>query len=124
MRMLKTFLVAMAFPLAITTAIVIMWSSYVSAGIVTINFPTDLASPCTLACLDTTADGFRISPEHHYDTVVVHPPNGLPGIGWDADGGVNPGYLGSSVPRFLFLPAFPMLGPASISTTMAFHLGS
>ena len=124
MRILKTSLVAMAFLPAITTAIVIMWAAYVSAGIVTINFPTDLASPCTLACLDTTADGFRISPEHHYDTVVVHPPNGLPGIGWDADGGVNPGYLGSSVPRFLFLPAFPMLGPASISTTMAFHLGS
>src|SRR5215467_10552211 len=87
--------------------LVIIWSSYASAGIVTINFPADLASPCTFVCLNTTADGFRISPQHHYDTVVLTSiiPTSLPGIGWDASGGANPDYLGSSVP--VAPPVFP-----------------
>ena len=80
--------------------LVIIWSSYASAGIVTINFPADLASPCTFVCLNTTADGFRISPQHHYDTIVLTStiPTSLPGIGWDASGGVNPDYLGPVMP--------------------------
>jgi len=94
----------------VTAALVIIWSSYVSAGIVTINFPTDLASPCTIDCLNTTADGFRISPSDHYDAVVVGvaspcPPATtcpVPGIGWDFSHTPNPDYLG------------PPLGPPPI----------
>jgi hypothetical protein len=89
----------------VTAALVIIWSSYVSAGILTINFPADLADPCTLICThNTTADGFRISPQFHYDTFVVHFPIGLPGIGWDNNSSLNPDYLGSSVP---IPPVFP-----------------
>src|SRR5262245_22964306 len=91
------FLFRVKFVGAITTAIVIIWSSYVSAGIVTINFPTDLADPCISICThNTTADGFRISPKFHYDTFVVNPCCPLlPGIGWDANNFVpNPDYLG------------------------------
>jgi len=77
-----------------TVALVIICSSYVNAGIVTINFPTDLADPCIEICThNTTADGLRISPEFHYDTFVVN--GGGPGIGWDANNSVlNPDYLG------------------------------
>src|SRR5262245_61986281 len=95
----------------VTAALVIIWSSYVSAGIVTINFPTDLASPCTEGCVhNTTADGFRISPSDHYDASVVGvaspcPPATscpVPGIGWDFQHTPNPDYLG------------PPLGPPPI----------
>jgi hypothetical protein len=34
----------------VTAALVIIWSSSVSAGIVAINFPGDLADPCVSGC--------------------------------------------------------------------------
>jgi len=76
----------------------------VSAGVITIHFPSDLASPCLDYCRNTTADGFRISPNWHYDTVVIQntPQMFVPGIGWDSEpgGGMNPDYLGKPFPPF------------------------
>jgi hypothetical protein len=82
---------------AITTAIVIMWSASVSAGILTLHFPDDLADPtCDLGCNhNTTADGFRISPANFYQTTVVC--CGflvVPALSWDDSPQPNPDYLG------------------------------
>src|SRR5215470_3737893 len=88
---------------AITSAIVIMWSASVSAGILTLHFPKDLADPaCDLGCNhNTTADGFRISPANFYVTQVVccgvdQLGNFLsaPGLAWDDSPQPNPDYLG------------------------------
>jgi len=73
----------------------------VSAGIVAINFPGDLADQtCHISCFNTTADGFRISPSRHYDTFVLQGPTSAPGIGWDSEpgGGSKPNYLGPPFP--------------------------
>src|SRR5215470_827333 len=88
----------------VTVALVLLWSSYVGAGVLTIDFPADLANypACRTICRNTTADGFRISPSAHYDTVVFtplgEPPQfNVPGIGWDGTFGPNPDYLGPPV---------------------------
>jgi hypothetical protein len=105
----------------VTIALVLTWSSCVNAGgIVTINFPGDLASSCGAGCRNATAGGFRISPETHYDTVVTFACtiDGCPrGIGWDRDGDRNPDYLGSSSSSrllsvsLLFPPDRPLYRP-------------
>ena len=83
--------------------LVIMWSSYATAGVITVHFPTDLADNAPFVFHNSTADGFRISPRCHYDNVIN--PTGvdaIPGIGWDSAGcgsfpsGFNPAYLGPS----------------------------
>jgi hypothetical protein len=98
----------------VTMALVLTWSSCVNAGgIVTINFPADLADPCPGGCShNTTADGFRISPEEHYDRVVVGFPDNFPGIGWDQFGD-NSDYLGSysSSRLLLSFPGRPLYRP-------------
>ena len=63
-----------------------MSSGYVYAGVITINFPTDLADPRHLTFHNTTAKGFRISPGCHYDISVAVDTTTLPGIGWDRSG--------------------------------------
>ena len=89
---------------AITTAIVIMWSASVSAGILTMHFPEDLADrACDLGCNhNTTADGFRISPADFYSTILVC--CGflvVPALSWDDSPSPNPDYLGPNPPQQL-----------------------
>jgi len=85
---------------AITTAIVIMWSASVSAGILTLHFPDVLADQCPLGCNhNTTADGFRISPANFYQTNLVC--CGflvVPALSWDDSPQPNPDYLGPPPP--------------------------
>jgi hypothetical protein len=78
----------------ITTAFIITWVSYASAGLLTINFPTDLADKQSLFRHNSTADGFRVSPNFHYDIEVIGRGGIVPGIGWDGDSLPNPDYLG------------------------------
>jgi len=68
---------------ALIAAFVTMWYSPATAGVLTINFPTDLADPGFEVKHNTTAQGFRISPSCHYDSGLS---NGLSGIGWDRAG--------------------------------------
>jgi hypothetical protein len=89
-----------------------MWSSYATAGIVTINFPADLADQtCLQFCIqNNTADGFRISPEFHYDTFLFVSNVAVRGIAVDNLGSFNPGYLGASDPIFPGIPSFYRTG--------------
>jgi hypothetical protein len=94
----------------VATALVIMWSGYVYAGVITIHFPTDLADTGCCINHNSTADGFRISPRFHYDSNVLTnaSPFFVPAIGWDESGGLNPQYLGP-----LTVPGCPFPFPFS-----------
>lgn len=71
------------------------------AGVMTIDFPQDVAPSATVNNGNGVADGFRISPSSEYTLVA---PGGDPpgliaqGIGWDSDGLGNQHYLGSAHP--------------------------
>jgi len=82
---------------ALATAVVTMWSGYVYAGVLTINFPDDLADKGSLINQNSTAAGFRISPRFHFDdSVNTNSSFIVPGIGWDESSSSNPQYLGPS----------------------------
>jgi hypothetical protein len=75
---------------------VLLWPLTARAGIVTINFPDDVAPGTTTSNGNATADGFRISPSGEYTLVTSGGGPGIiaHGIGWDSDGPPNPAYLG------------------------------
>ena len=75
-----------------------LWPAVASAGIMTINFPTDVVPGSPSGNGNAVADGFAISPSSEY--TLVNPGSAPPGfiaqgIGWDSDGPANPHYLGS-----------------------------
>jgi len=103
MTTIRVLRVLSVFVSSVATAFVTMWSGYVDAGVLTINFPTDLADNSPLPVFhNSTADGFRISPRCHFDNVVnVGGLNPLPGIGWDSAGCGNfPSGFNSAQPSY------------------------
>jgi hypothetical protein len=66
------------------------------AGIMTVDFPTDVGPGGTISHGNGNADGLRISPSAEYALIA---PGGMfgatgQGLGWDSDGPANPTYLG------------------------------
>ncbi len=88
------------------------------AGMITIDFPQDVAPGATISNSNTTADGFRISPSGEYE-LVNSGGGGLikSGLGWDSDGPGNPFYLGPANPADASL--FVDAGGASFSLLSA-----
>jgi hypothetical protein len=74
----------------------LLWPLAARAGIVTVNFPDDVAPGTTTSNGNATADGFRISPSGEYTLVGSGggPETIAHGIGWDSDGPPNSAYLG------------------------------
>ena len=68
------------------------------AGVMTIDFPQDVAPSTTVNNGNAVADGFRISPSSEYTLVTGGAGFGVidQGIGWDSDGPLNQHYLGAN----------------------------
>jgi len=83
-----------AFVLMACAGFATLCASSAEAGVLTLNFPGDLSSNGVGCCnpSNTNADGFRISPNYHFDTIVS---NGIdfifyPAIAWDTSGSKSP----------------------------------
>lgn len=112
---------------AVAIAGAVAWCSAASAGIITIDFPQDVALPPganSFGSNNLTAGGFRISPSSEFALVNSAGCCGIipTGLGWDSDGLPNPDYLGPMKvsTASLFIDAagapFSLLGAGFIST--------